>query len=108
MKKLSPVPIFAALAFASVYWFSEEVVGTIAAFLGRDMVALTVPRLVAAAISGALAMALFESRRLTDLGLHWNRAGGHNLLTGIATGIAGAALLIFPPVLFGLAHFEKA
>ncbi len=44
------------------------------------MVALTVPRLVAAAISGALAMALFESRKLTDLGLHWNRSGGRNLL----------------------------
>lgn len=108
MKKLSPVPILAALAFASVYWFTDNVVATIAAFLGRDMIALTVPRLVAAAVSGALAMALFESRKLTDLGLHWNRAGGSNLLLGIATGIAGAALLIIPPALIGLAHFERA
>ncbi len=107
MKKLSPVPILAALAFASVYWFSDNVVATIAAFLGRDMIALTVPRLVAAAVSGALMMALFESRKLTDLGLHWNRSGGCNLVSGIATGAAGAALLIFPPVLFGMAHFQR-
>ena len=107
MKKLSPVPILAALAFASVYWFTDNVVATIAAFLGRDMIALTVPRLVAAAISGALMMALFESHKLTDLGFHWNRSGGCNLLSGIATGMAGAALLILMPVLFGMAHFQK-
>jgi hypothetical protein len=107
MKKLSPVPILAALAFASIYWFTDNVVATIAAFLGRDMIALTVPRLVAAAVSGALAMALFESRKLTDLGLHWNRTGGYNLVSGIVTGVAGAALLIFPPVLVGMAHFQK-
>jgi len=107
MKKLSPVPILAALAFASVYWFTDNVVATIASFLGRDMIALTVPRLVAAAVSGALMMALFESRKLTDLGLHWNRSGGINLLGGIALGIAGPVLLIFPPVLMGMAHFQK-
>jgi membrane protease YdiL (CAAX protease family) len=107
MKKLSPVPLLAALAFASVYWFTDNVVATIAAFLGRDMIALTVPRLVAAAVSGALMMALFESHKLTDLGFHWTRGGGYNLVTGIATGVAGAALLIFPPVLMGMAHFER-
>jgi uncharacterized protein len=107
MKKLSPVPILAALAFASVYWFTNNVVATIASFLGRDMIALTVPRLVAAAVSGALAMALFESRKLTDLGLHWNRSGGYNLLSGIAAGAAGAGLLIFVPVLMGMAHFQR-
>ena len=107
MKKLSPVPLLAALAFASVYWFTDNVVATIASFLGRDMIALTVPRLVAAAVSGALMMALFESRKLTDLGLHWNRSGGLNLLSGIALGVAGPLLLIFPPVVLGMAHFEK-
>jgi membrane protease YdiL (CAAX protease family) len=67
-----------------------------------------VPRLVAAAISAALAMATFESRKLSDLGLHWNAAAGHNLLAGIAAGVAGASLLILPPVAIGLAHFERA
>lgn len=107
-RQLSPVPLLAALAFASVYWFTDNVVATIAQFLGRDMVALTVPRLVAAAISAALAMAIFESRKLSDLGLHWNGNAGHNLVAGTAAGAIGASLLIFPPILFGLAHFEMA
>lgn len=108
MRKLSAVPLLAALAFASIYWFTDGVAATIALFLGREMVALTVPRLVSAAVSGAIMMALFESRKLSDLGLHWNANGGRNLLAGIAAGAIGASLLIFPPVLFGMAQFQAA
>jgi membrane protease YdiL (CAAX protease family) len=98
----------APLAFAQIYWFTDNVVATIALFLGREMVALTVPRLVAAAISGAIAMAIFESRKLSDLGLHWNGNAGRNFLAGFAAGAVGASMLVLPPVLFGLAHFEMA
>ncbi len=70
------------------------------------MVALTVPRFVAAAISGALAMAIFESHKLSDLGLHLNGNAARNLLAGFAAGAMGASLLIVPPLLFGFAHFE--
>lgn len=108
MKAPSPVPLLSAIAFASVYWFTDGVVATIAAFLGRDMVALTIPRLVAAAVSGAITMAIFESRKLTDLGLHWNSSGARNLAAGIAVGALGGSLLIFPAILLGLAHFEVA
>ncbi|HTA44602.1 MAG TPA: type II CAAX endopeptidase family protein [Bryobacteraceae bacterium] len=107
-RQLSPVPLFTALAFASIYWFTDRVVATIAQFLGREMVALTVPTLVAAAISGAIAMAIFESRKLSDLGLHWNGNAGHNFLAGLAAGVIGAGALIFPSILFGFAHFETA
>ncbi len=108
MRKLSPVPLFAALAFASIYWFTDNVVASIAQFLGREMVALTIPRLVAAAICGAIAMMIFEDRKLSDLGLHWNGNAGRNLLAGTVVGAIGASLLILPPVVFGLAHFEAA
>ena len=107
-RKLSPVPLFSALAFASVYWFTENVVATIAQFLGREMVALTLPRLVAAAVSGAIAMMIFESRKLSDLGLRWNSNAGHNFVAGLAAGVIGAGALIFPSILFGFARFEKA
>jgi membrane protease YdiL (CAAX protease family) len=106
LQKPDPAPLLKALVFASIYWFTDNLFATIAQFLGREMVALTVPRLLAAAISGAIAMVIFESRKLTDLGLHWNGAGGRNLLTGIATGALGAALLILPPAIFGLAQFQ--
>ncbi len=99
-------PLLGALTFAFFYWFTDNVAATVAQFLGRDMVALTVPRFVAAAVAGALAMAIFESRRLTDLGLRWRDGAGRNLLTGIALGAGGASLLIAPSVLLGLAHFE--
>ena len=106
MKKPDPVPLLAALAFAAIYWFADNIIATIAQFLGRNMVAFTVPRLLAAAISAALCMTVFESRKLSDLGLHWDSNGGRNLLTGIAVGVSGALLLIAPPALLGLKYFE--
>ena len=50
VKKRDPLrPLLAAAVFVFFYWFADNVAATIAQFLGRDMVALTVPRLVAAA-----------------------------------------------------------
>jgi uncharacterized protein len=108
VKKPSLVPLLAAIAFAAVFWFTDNVVASVAQLLGQELVSLTVPHLIAAAISGALAMAVFESGKLSDLGLHCNASAGHNLLAGIAAGVAGTSLLILPPVVIGLAHFERA
>lgn len=72
------------------------------------MVAQTIPPLIAASIAGAISMAIFESRSLSDLGLHWQEGAGRNLLTGIGIGVGGAILLIAAPVLTGLAHFQRA
>jgi membrane protease YdiL (CAAX protease family) len=99
-------PLLGAGLFAFGYYIVLNLMATAAQFLGRDMVAQTVPPLVAASIVGALAMAIFESRSLSDLGLHWRESAGRNLLTGIAVGVGGAILLIGPPVLAGMAHFE--
>ena len=107
VKKRDPLrPLLAAAVFVFFYWFADNVAATIVLFLGREMVALTVPRLVAAALAGALAMAIFESHKLTDLGLHWGDSGGRNLLAGLAVGVGGAALLILPATAFGLARYE--
>ena len=59
-------------------------------------VAQTVPPLIAASALGALAMAIFESRGLSDLGLQWREGTGRNLATGIVVGVGGAVLLIVP------------
>ncbi|MGA2711464.1 MAG: type II CAAX endopeptidase family protein [Bryobacteraceae bacterium] len=113
VNKPSPIPLLAAIAFAAVFWFTNNIAASIVLlfghdFLGQNLIALTVPRLVGAAISGALAMAIFESRKLSDLGLHWNPGAARNLLAGIVAGAGGVSLLIFPPVLIGFAHFEMA
>jgi membrane protease YdiL (CAAX protease family) len=99
-------PLLGAGLFAFGYYVLLNLAATVAGFLGRDMVALTIPPLVAASLTGALAMAIFESRTLTDLGLHWRKGAGRNLLTGIVVGAGGATLLIAVPLLAGLAHFE--
>jgi uncharacterized protein len=101
-------PLLGSGLFAFGYYVLLKLAATVVQFLGRDMVALTIPPLVAASLTGALAMAIFESRTLSDLGLHWRKGAGRNLLTGIAMGAGGAALLIAVPLLAGLAHFEPA
>jgi uncharacterized protein len=93
--------------FAFGYYVLLNLIASIAQFLGRAMVAQTIPPLVAASLLGALAMAIFESRSLGDLGLHWRQGSRPNLLTGIAVGAGGAIVLIAGPVLTGLAHFES-
>ena len=99
-------PLLGAGLFAFGYYILLNLIATVASFLGRDMVAQTIPPLIAASLLGALAMAIFESRSLSDLGLHWHEGSGKNLLLGIAVGAGGAAILILPAILFGLAHFE--
>ena len=75
-------------------------------FFGGEMIALTVPPLVAAAISSAIAMAIFESRKLGDTGLSWVPGTLRNLLIGLALGLAAASLAVLPAVALGLAHFH--
>jgi hypothetical protein len=75
-------------------------------FMGGEMIALTVPPLVAAALSSAFAMAIFESRKLGETGLAWIDGSARNLLAGVALGVTAALLAILPAVALGLAHFR--
>ena len=76
-------------------------------FMGGQMFAITVPPLVAAAIASALAMAIFESRKLADTGLAWGEGSLRNLLAGIVLGGVAAALAVLPAVALGFAHFRN-
>jgi hypothetical protein len=100
-------PLIGAGLYAFGYYVLLNIVATVAQFLGRELVAATVPPLVTASILGALTMAIFESRRLSDLGLYWRAGTGRNLVTGIAVGAGGAALLIAVPLAAGMARFES-
>ncbi len=82
-------------------WFLVPIVE----FFGGQMMAITVPMLLAATVANALAMAIFESRPFSDIGLLWTGGTGYNLMVGIALGVAAAALVILPPVGLGMAHF---
>ncbi len=76
--------------------------------MGGQMIALTVPPLIAAAVASSLGIAIFESRRLEDTGLAWNDGALRNLLIGIALGIAAAALAILPAIALGFARFQSS
>jgi hypothetical protein len=99
-------PLIGAATCFLLYRILLYILVPIGQFLGGQMIALTVPPLVAAAISSALAMAIFESRRLGDTGLAWVDGTWRNLLIGIALGTAAALLAILPAVAFGLAHYN--
>jgi uncharacterized protein len=101
-------PVLGAGLFAFGYYVLLNLIATVAQFLGRGMVAQTVPPLLAASLLGGLAMAIFESRGLSDLGLQWARQAQRNLISGTLVGAGGAAILILLPVAFRVAHFESA
>lgn len=100
-------PILGAGLYAFGYYVLLNLIATVAQFLGRGMVAQTVPPLLAASILGGLAMAIFESRGLTDLGLQWGKQAQRNLLSGTVVGVSAASILILLPIAIGAAHFES-
>ncbi len=75
--------------------------------MGGQMIALTVAKLVAAAVASALAIAIFESHKLADIGLLWNDGAKRNLLTGVVLGAVAALLSVGPAIAFGFAHFQN-
>ncbi|MES1260977.1 MAG: CPBP family intramembrane glutamic endopeptidase [Acidobacteriota bacterium] len=98
-------PLLGAATCAFFYWFALNLIVPAGRFLGGEMIAMTVPPLVAAAIASALAMAIFESRSFGDLGLAWQHGTRRNLLTGIALGAGAALFVILPAIALGLAHY---
>ncbi|MCU1326361.1 MAG: Abortive infection protein [Bryobacterales bacterium] len=99
-------PLLGAGTCALLYLIVVFVITDPVRFFGGEMIATTVPPLVAAAISGALAMAIFESRSFSDLGIAWSDGTRANFLWGCTLGAGAAALVIVPAFVFGLAHYE--
>jgi membrane protease YdiL (CAAX protease family) len=98
--------LLAAGVCALLYWVTLNLIVSPIAFIAGRMVAVTLSTLLAGSISGALAMAIFESRKLTDIGLAWHNGAGRNVLLGIVLAAAGALLTVLPGLAVGMAHFE--
>lgn len=99
-------PLIGAITCYVVYRALLYILVPIGDTLGGQMVALTVPPLIAAAISSALAMAIFEGRKLGDTGLAWMDGTSRNLMTGMVLGLIAASLSVLPAVALGFAHFH--
>ncbi len=99
-------PLLGAGTCALLYQAFAWVLGSPIHFFGGQMISLTVTPLVAALLSAAFAMAIFDAGTLADLGLRWHAGAARNLALGFALSVTGASLAVFPAVLLGLAHFE--
>ncbi len=99
-------PLIGAATCFFLYRVLLYILVPIGQLMGGEMIALTVPPLVAAAISSALAMAIFESRKLGDTGLAWNPGTLRNLCIGVGLGLVAASIAVLPAVALGLAHFH--
>jgi hypothetical protein len=76
-------------------------------FFGGEMMAVTVPQLLAAGIAAAIALAIFESRPLQDIGLDWPPGWLHNLLTGIGLAAASACVVAVASLATDLAAYRR-
>ncbi len=100
-------PLLGAATCVFMSWILAQVLTPIGRSIAGEMVGLTVPLLLAAALGNSLCMAIYESGGLADLGLDWLPGSRRNLLTGIGLGAAAAALVILPTIPLGLASFER-
>ncbi len=69
------------------------------------LVSATLSTFLAAAVTNAFTIRIFERLSIADLGLNWNAASGRNLICGLGGGIAAALLVLGPPLLAGYATF---
>lgn len=63
---------------------------------------------LAAAVTNAFTVRIFERLSLADLGLAWNPSSIRNLCWGLAGGVMAAIVVLVPPVLSGFAKLVKA
>ena len=101
-------PLLGAFVCFLLFWIPQSVLVPAVQFFGGRLMGFTLGLLLAAAISTAFAMAIFESRPMTDLGLRWGPGNRRNLLIGLALGAVSAGLVVLAPVAFGMAHFTRA
>jgi uncharacterized protein len=100
-------PLLGAGLCLLLYRLGTFILVPIGLAFGGIMVANTVPPLLASAVATAFAMAIYESRRLGDVGLHWREGSRYNLLLGIVLSAAAACAVVLLPIATGMAYFRE-
>lgn len=99
-------PILGAGVCWLLYRVGLFILVPIVQFFGGEMMAVTVPQLLAAGIASAAALAIFESRPLQEIGLGWQPGWLHNTLSGMALAAGAACLVVATALAFGMASFH--
>lgn len=100
-------PLLGAFVCFLLFWIAQSVLVPAIQFFGGRLMGFTLGLLLSAALATALAMSIFESRPVTDLGLHWRPGSRWNLLIGLVLGIVAAASVFLVPAALGVAHFVR-
>lgn len=98
--------LLGAFVCGLLFYVIFSITSAIIAFFGRVLVGATLATLISAALASAAAMAIFESRKLTDLGLAFREGSRRNLIAGILLGAGSAIAIMLIPVAAGAAHFQ--
>jgi membrane protease YdiL (CAAX protease family) len=61
---------------------------------------------MSAVFTNVLALRIYEGRKLSDIGFHWNPASRWNLAWGLAGGMAGALVVLAGPLVVGAASMH--
>jgi len=97
--------VLQALPYVGIGYGSALLVGPMLLWLGGELVGAAGSDLVCALFVNWLALRMFTTLRLPDLGLWWSRVSADNLALGMFGGIGAACLVLGLPLLAGAAHF---
>jgi membrane protease YdiL (CAAX protease family) len=101
-------PAIQTAVFLLLYIISVYLAIPLFDWTGGYLVGLTVGSLVASVFANSVALAIFDSGKLTDVGFPWNRDSVRNGAIGLVGGIAAALTVLCVPLLTGLAQFVPA
>jgi len=90
--------------YAFFYLLAAILLSPLFTWVGGFFAGITLSGFLGSALANSLAMRIWERLHLADVGFHWNRAAGWNLLLGLAGGIGSACLVLAPPLLMGVAR----
>jgi uncharacterized protein len=94
--------------FVAIGWAGMRLFATLMAPVGGLLVASALAAFAAGALANVVAARLFASGSPGDFGMAWGGESRRELLFGWAWGAGAAVAVVGIPLLFGLAHFERA
>ncbi len=98
--------ILRVVVYITLYFAVAFVLGPLLAFAGGYLVGITITGLLAAVLTNAFCMRVYEHRGIAAIGLLWDKASLFNLGVGCLGGIGAAAMVLAGPMLAGAARME--